>query len=167
MLPQCYQSWCMSICRACIFLFEIKILEYKVLQDRAAEKESWKIEKQALSWQHLAFEGATKNWWLHFLWQVNIKMGLPRWLHSKESTCKAGDVGSIPGSGSYPGEENGYSLQYSCLGKPMDRGTWQATVYGITEESDMAYWLNNSNNNKKMIKGVITNIKKLPMKITL
>ena len=47
---------------SCIFLFKIKILEYKVLQDRATEKESWKTEKQALSYQHLAFEGATKNW---------------------------------------------------------------------------------------------------------
>ena len=27
-------------------------------------------------------------------------------------------------------------LQYSCLGNPMDRGTWQATVYGVTEELD-------------------------------
>ena len=67
----------------------------------------------------------------------NIKMGLSQWLSSKESTCKAGDVGSIPGSRSYPGEENGYPLQYSCLGKPMDRGTWQDTVHGVTEKSDM------------------------------
>ena len=38
------------------------------------------------------------------------------------------DVGSIPGSGRSPGEENGYLLQYSCLESPMDRGAWQATV---------------------------------------
>ena len=29
-----------------------------------------------------------------------------------------------------PGEENGYPLQYSCLGNPMDRGAWRATVHG-------------------------------------
>ena len=34
------------------------------------------------------------------------------------------DVGSIPGSGRSPGEENGTPLQYSCLGNPMDRGAW-------------------------------------------
>jgi len=39
----------------------------------------------------------------------------------KESACQA-DVGSIPGSGRSPGEENGYLLQYSCLGNSMDRG---------------------------------------------
>ena len=55
---------------------------------------------------------------------------------SKESTCSAGDPGSIPGSGRSPGEWNGYPLQYSCLENPMDR-VWQATVHGVTKESDM------------------------------
>ena len=40
----------------------------------------------------------------------------------KESACNAGDSGLIPGLGRYPGEENGYPLQYSCLGNPTDRG---------------------------------------------
>ena len=39
--------------------------------------------------------------------------------------------GSIPGSGSSPGEGNGSPLQYSCLGNPMDRGAWRATIYEI------------------------------------
>ena len=46
------------------------------------------------------------------------------------------DVGSIPGLRS-PAEGNGYLLQYSCLGKPNDRGVWWATVHGVTKESDM------------------------------
>ena len=49
----------------------------------------------------------------------------------KESACSAGDLGSIPGLGRYPGEGNGNPLQYSCLENPMDRGTWQTTVYGV------------------------------------
>ena len=40
-------------------------------------------------------------------------------------------MGLIPGSGRSPGEGNGNALQYSCLGNPMDRGAWQATVYGL------------------------------------
>ena len=44
-----------------------------------------------------------------------------------------GDVGSIPGSGRFPRDGNGSSLQYSCLGNPMDRGAWWATVHEITE----------------------------------
>ena len=40
----------------------------------------------------------------------------------KESACNAGDPGSIPGSGRFPGGGNGNPLQYSCLGNPMDRG---------------------------------------------
>ena len=43
------------------------------------------------------------------------------------------DMGSIPGLGRSPGEENGNSLHYSCLENPMDRGAWQATVCGVTE----------------------------------
>ena len=39
----------------------------------------------------------------------------------------------IPGSGRSPGEGNGNLLQYSCLGNPMDRGTWWATVHGIAK----------------------------------
>ena len=52
------------------------------------------------------------------------------WPGGKESTCKAGDMGSIPGSGRSPGEENGNPLQYSCQGNPMDRGAWCAIVHG-------------------------------------
>ena len=43
------------------------------------------------------------------------------------------DTGSIPRSGRCPGVGNGSSLQYSCLGNPMDRGAWQAAVYGVAE----------------------------------
>ena len=39
--------------------------------------------------------------------------------------------GLIPGLGRFPGEGNGNLLQYSCLGKSMDRGAWQVTVHGI------------------------------------
>ena len=43
---------------------------------------------------------------------------------SKESACNAGDLGSIPGLGRPPGEENGYPLQYFGLENSMDRGAW-------------------------------------------
>ena len=48
----------------------------------------------------------------------------------KESTCNAGDVSSIPGLGRSPGEGNDNPLQNSCLGNPMDREAWQATIHG-------------------------------------
>ena len=46
------------------------------------------------------------------------------------------DVGSIPGSGKSPGGGNSNPLQYSCLGNPMDRGAWWATVHGVAKELD-------------------------------
>ena len=41
-------------------------------------------------------------------------------------------MGLIPGSERYPGKGNESPLQYSCLGNPMDRGAWQATVHEVT-----------------------------------
>ena len=52
------------------------------------------------------------------------------WLSCKESTCNAGDIGSIFGSGRSLPQGNGNPLQYSCQGNLMDRGAWQATVHG-------------------------------------
>ena len=63
-------------------------------------------------------------------------MGFPGGSHGKESACNAGDLGSIPLLGSYPGEGNGNSLQYSCLENSMDLGAWKAIVCGVAE-SDM------------------------------
>ena len=49
-------------------------------------------------------------------------LGFPHSSVSKESACNAGDPGSTPGSGIYPGEGNGNPLQYSGLENSMDRG---------------------------------------------
>ena len=49
----------------------------------------------------------------------------------------SGDSGLTPVLGQSPGEGNGTPLQYYCLGNPMDRGAWQATVHGVAKESDM------------------------------
>ena len=53
--------------------------------------------------------------------------------NGKESTCYAGDLGSIPGLGRIPGEANSYPLQCSGLENSMDRGAWQVTVHGVTK----------------------------------
>ena len=59
--------------------------------------------------------------------------GLPQWLRDKESTCNAGDAGSILESGRSLGGVNGNPLQYSCLKNPMDRVAWQATVQRVAK----------------------------------
>jgi len=59
--------------------------------------------------------------------------GLPWCLVGKESTCNAGDEGSILELRRSPGEGNSNPLQYSCLGNPMARGAWWAAVHGITK----------------------------------
>ena len=64
---------------------------------------------------------------------------LPDGSDGKESSCRAGNLDSIPRWERCPGKGNGYPLQYSCLGNPMNRGTWQATLQGIAE-SDTTDW---------------------------
>ena len=59
--------------------------------------------------------------------------GFPDGVDSEESTCNAGDPGSIPELGRSPGGGHGNPLQYSCLENPMDRGAWRATVHGVAE----------------------------------
>ena len=51
----------------------------------------------------------------------------------KGSACNAGDLGSIPGLGRFPGERNGNPLQYSCLRNSMDWGACQTTIHEVTE----------------------------------
>ena len=60
-------------------------------------------------------------------------MGFPGSSVIKNLPDNVGDSGSIPGSGTSPGEGNGNALQYSCLGNPTDRGAWWATVYGVVK----------------------------------
>ena len=59
---------------------------------------------------------------------IGAILGFPGGSDSKESTYNARDAGLIPVSGRSPGEGHGNTLQYSCLGNPMDRGAWWATV---------------------------------------
>ena len=55
----------------------------------------------------------------------------------KNLLANAGDMGSIPELGIYPGEGNGNPLQYSYLGNPTEREAWWATVHGVAKELDM------------------------------
>ena len=69
-----------------------------------------------------------------------MHMGFPGSARGKEPTCQCRrhrGVVSILGLGRSPGGGNDNPLQYPCLENPMDRGTWWATVHGVTE-SDTA-----------------------------
>ena len=54
--------------------------------------------------------------------------GFPCGLAGKESSCNAGDLGSIPELGRSPREGNGYPLQYSGLENPVD-----CVVHGVAK----------------------------------
>ena len=65
-----------------------------------------------------------------------VRTGFPGDSAVKNLPANAGDSGLIPGPERFPGEGNGNSLQYSCLGNPMDRGVWWGRVHGAAKESD-------------------------------
>ena len=72
-------------------------------------------------------EGKLNRSWLQ--WQSCFPGGSG----GKESTCNAGHLGLISGSGSSPGKGIGNLLQYSCLENYMNRVAWQATVHGVAK----------------------------------
>ena len=64
----------------------------------------------------------------------------PKWLMTfpggsvvKEPTCQARNMGSISGSGRTLGGGHSNSLQYSCLGIPMNKEAWWTTDHGVTD----------------------------------
>ena len=60
---------------------------------------------------------------------LGLIMGFPGGSEVKASACNAGELGSIPGLGTSPGEGNGSPLQYSSLENPMDGGAWRTIVH--------------------------------------
>ena len=64
---------------------------------------------------------------------MGAQCNFPGGSDGKESACNVGDPGSIPGLGRYPGEGNGYPLQYCCLENSMDRGAWRLQSLGHKE----------------------------------
>ena len=74
---------------------------------------------------------------LHFTSPTPVFLGFPCGSAGKESTCSAGDLGSIPGLGRSPGEGKGYPLQYSGLENSMDYSHFShVRLHGITKSSD-------------------------------
>ena len=63
-------------------------------------------------------------------------MGFPSGAVVKNPPADAGEAGSIPGLGISPEEGNGNPFQYSGLGNPMGKETWQAMVHVVSTELD-------------------------------
>ena len=84
------------------------------------------ITKMSFSkWRHIQVKG-------YFIaLKGNELSGFPGGSVVENLPANAGDMGSMPGSVRSPGEGNGNPFQYSCLGNPMNRGAWRATVPGV------------------------------------
>ena len=67
----------------------------------------------------------------------HFTLGFPGGSGVNNVPANVGDVGLMPGLGRSLGEGNGNPFQDSCLGNPIDRGAWWATVRGVTKELDM------------------------------
>ena len=69
-----------------------------------------------------------------FPWSSWHSQGFPGGSAAKESALNEGDLGLIPGLGRPPGEEKGYSLQYSGLENSMDYRPWGRKESDTTEQ---------------------------------
>ena len=76
----------------------------------------------ALEFVTTSFKGRRRIKCLCFYVPVTGGLGIPGGSVSNESSRRARDLDSVPGSGRFLGKGNGTPLQYSCLGNPMDRG---------------------------------------------
>ena len=123
-LPTMHEPWVQSLGREDL-LEKAMVTHSSIL--------AWKIpwnEKsgrlQAMGSQRVGHDSNIKD-------LISIALGFPGGSEVKASASKAGDLGSILGSGRSPEEGNGNPLQYSCLENPMDRGAWQAIVHGVAK----------------------------------
>ena len=73
------------------------------------------------------------RWYMGKKIMISIIWGFPGGASGKEPTClhRSKRCWCDLGSGRFRGGAHGTPLQYSCLGNPMDRGSWQATIHGI------------------------------------
>ena len=125
----------------------MRVTHPSVILNRAVElrkgpiNEFWDILMSFNSYKNINFRAKSMK---HHKEVLKIKVSLscsyfslqesfPSGPDDKDSSCNAGDQGPIHGSGRSPGEGNGNPLQYSCLENPIDRGAWQAPVYGVTK----------------------------------
>ena len=79
--------------------------------------------------------------------------GLLQWLSSKESTCNAGEMSSIPELGRSPGERNGNPLQYSCLENPHGQKSLEGCSLWRRKELDTTEWLSTASHGQRSLAG--------------
>ena len=87
---------------------------------------SWQESHSAALWRVFRGNSPLEH---NLLDEPHLAEGLPRWLSSKYPACQCRTLTLTPGSGRSPGAGHGNSLQYSCLGNPIDRGSWQAAIH--------------------------------------
>ena len=114
-----------------VLSFTLHCLEQTLWRKMRTQKNIWVFLRW---WEHMN-PHQRRHWFGCSSWRSGLPSGVVV-KKKKNPPANVGDVrypGSIPGSGRSLGEGNGNLLQYSCLGNPMDRGAWWATVHWVTE----------------------------------
>ena len=99
----------------CVIFTEVIKLNFEVIKRRGQKK-----ELEGRRW-----EGRERLKGKCNMWYVTLGLKFPSGSDGKDSTCSAGDPGSISGSGRSPGGGNRNPLQYPCLENSMDRGAFE------------------------------------------
>ena len=88
---------------------------------------SWRISKTESQLNSRSINKTQRNWKYRASPGGSAVENLP---------ANAGVVGLISGLRRPPGEWNSNPFHYSCLGNPMDRAAWWATIHGVSNELD-------------------------------
>ena len=130
----------MSLLISSTFLAELRLFSLLNLCSISVSKNNCITEsfEEFLGYSYVpSLKTLTKIWELVFFLKYSLLLGfLGGSLPPNNLPANVGVMCSIPGLGISPGEGNGSSLQYFCLGIPMGRGAWWAIVHGVTEKSD-------------------------------
>ena len=84
--------------------------------------------------------------WIAISFSHLSHQGSPQSSAGEESTCNAGDLGSIPVLGRSPGEGKGYQLQYSGLDNSKDYSSWGCKESDMTKQHSLSFILKSSPN---------------------
>ena len=94
---------------------------------RNIKRRLWGLRKQTYGYQR-GRAGKNQKSGVHKHTLLYLEWGFPSSSAGKESACNAGDLGSIPGVGRFPGEGKGYPLQYPGLENSM-----HCIVHGVAK----------------------------------
>ena len=135
-------------------IIQARILEWVVVPFYRGSSQPKDQTQVSLTESNFFTNWATRKaqeYWRRDRLPTPVFLGFPGSSDGKESTCKVGNLDSIPGLGRSPGGGHGNSLQYSCLENPHGQRSLVGCSPRGHKESDMTERLSIAQSESTMI----------------